>query len=428
MAPISRRQVLQSLGAGVTVGVAGCASGTPGSLGLEPIASGLTTPVDMAFPPDLDLRYVGTQPGVIFVHDANGLADESLLDLRDSVVAGGEKGLLGLALHPDFDENRRLFVRYSAPTRAGTPGHYSHTFVLAEFEATEDGRQVRPDTERTVLEIPQPQGNHNAGTVAFGPEDALYVAVGDGGGANDQGTGHVQDWYDDVLGGNGQDVTENLLGSMLRIDVDHASDEPPSDRGENTVDFTVPRDNPLVGQAGLNEYFAWGLRNPWRMAFDEGRLIVGDVGQNRFEEVNLVENGGNYGWNVKEGRHCFQANGCPEQTPADVRGGEPLVDPVIEYPHSGEDVNGISVIGGEVYRGDRIPSLDGQYVFGDLQADDQLFMAEPAGDNWSADVISLDTDAYSGLQQLISFARDPDGEIYVLGDGAVYELVSAGNT
>ena len=391
----------------------------PESVGLETLVDGLRGPVDVAFAPGADSRYVVEQRGVAYVHEADGLRERPFLDLRDAITAGGEKGLLGLALHPEFAENRRLYVRYSAPRREGTPDDYSHTFVLAEFEATDDGRRVRRDSERTVLEIPEPQGNHNAGDLAFGPDGYLYVAVGDGGAAADRGTGHVDDWYEANGGGNGQDVTENLLGSILRIDVDRRD-------GERA--YAIPEDNPLVGRDGLDEQFAWGLRNPWRMSFDGEDLYVGDVGQNRFEEVSLVRRGGNYGWNVKEATHCFGSGDCPDETPPDVRGGEPLVDPIIEYPHSGEGVSGVSVIGGYVYRGTALSGLFGRYVFGDLNAGGRLFVGTPSdGDGlWETHVVRV-VDADAGkLGRILSFGRDPDGEVYVLGGDGLHRIVPAG--
>jgi glucose/arabinose dehydrogenase len=238
------------------------------SVALDTLVDGLNAPVDIAFVPQTDRRYIAEQPGILHSRDEDGLRDEPVLDLRDGVVAGGERGLLGLALHPEFEDTRRLFVRYSAPRRGGTPENYSHTFVLAEFRVSEDNRAV-PNSEQTILEIPEPQGNHNAGDVLFGPEGYLYVAVGDGGAGGDRGLGHVEDWYDAVEGGNGQDVTENLLGSLLRIDVDARDGDRP---------YGIPTDNPLVGREGLDEHYAWGLRNPWRMSFDGDDRYVADVG------------------------------------------------------------------------------------------------------------------------------------------------------
>ncbi len=449
---MNRRQLLRST-ALVTVGLAGCsatsdtggngddrADGTgtnsdeladlPDAVALETLASGLSAALDVALTDNR--RYIAQQQGTIRVHEDGGLRPEPLLALDSDIEVGGEKGLLGVAVHPRND--RRLFVRYSAPSRPGTPSNDSHTFVLAEFGLTDDGRSVRPNSERTVMEIPQPQGNHNAGDIAFGPDGYLYVAVGDGGAGGDRGRGHVTDWYDRVEGGNGQDVTENLLGSILRIDVDADPSRPPlrgnlADYGTD-AGYAIPPDNPLVGTAGLDEHFAWGLRNPWRMAFDGEALYAGDVGQSRFEEVVRVEAGGNYGWNVTEGRDCYDAEECPDSTPAAVRGGERLLEPVVEYPHSGAPVSGISVIGGTVSRDSALPGLDGLYVFGDFQAEGELFVAAPTEDGaWPTAVLPVAAGDAERLNRLRSFGRH-EGAVYVVGigadGGALHRLVPAG--
>jgi glucose/arabinose dehydrogenase len=272
----SRRRFLATAAAVGAVGVAGCNDSTapateglpeaaPTAVGLERVATGLRAPLAIAFADNR--RYVADRQGAVSVHEDGSLRDEPLLDFRETVVLGGERGLLGIALHPDFPDTPRLYVRYSAEPRAGTPDGYSHTFVLSEFRVRPDGRRARRDSERTLLEIPEPQSNHNAGDIAFGPDGYLYVPVGDGGGGGDRGRGHVADWYDANAGGNGQDVTENRLGSVLRIDVDGGDDRP----------YAVPDDNPLVGRPGLDEHYAWGLRNPWRVSFDGNRLFVADV-------------------------------------------------------------------------------------------------------------------------------------------------------
>ena len=451
---LGRRRLLRTITVGAAVGLAGCSTSSPNAggqseratgeptrttdastattaettavdaspadvpdaVGLDTLATGLGAPLDVVFTPD-GTRYVADQAGRILVHDADGLRDQPALDIRDAITTGGEKGLLGIEPHPAFAENGRLFVRYSAPSREGTPSSFSHTFVLSEFDVEDD--RVDPDSERTLLEIPQPQSNHNAGDLAFGPDGFLYVAVGDGGAGGDQGRGHADDWYDAVGGGNGQDVTENLLGSILRIDVD-AGDEP----------YAIPDDNPLVDREGLDEQYAWGFRNPWRLSFDGTDLFVADVGQRDYEEVSLVERGGNYGWNVREGAHCFQASDCPTTTPDDVRGGERLVDPVIEYPHGGASVSGISVIGGAVYRGSALAGAEGVYVFGDFQVRGQLFAATPADEGlWPTTTVELVGDGSDRLRTLRSFGRDADGELYVVGTGseggALHRLVPA---
>jgi glucose/arabinose dehydrogenase len=387
------------------------------AIGLETVTEGFTSPVAFADPPG-DHRYVVDQAGAVAVLGE----DATFLDVSDRMVAVSgysEQGLLGIAFHPDYPNTPRVYVRYSAPPREETPDDYSHTFVLSEFQVRPDGLGVTPGTERTVLEIPQPQPNHNAGPIVFGPEGYLHVAVGDGGGANDQGTGHVDDWYGDVGGGNGQDVTENLLGSVLRIDVD--------DTGARA--YGIPEDNPLVGRPGQDEHYAWGLRNPWGMSFSDGDLIAADVGQDAYEEINVIEKGGNYGWNVREGRGCFGENPCPTADPDD----DPLRDPVVEYAHSGPLPSGDAVIGGRVYEGDAIPALRGRYVFGDWGAEGLLFVADPAEDPpWPVSIV--DVSPASKLRRLIAVGRDRDGAVYVLtserGDltgttGAVHRIVPA---
>jgi PGF-CTERM protein len=405
MALPRRRDVLATAG-GTAGALAGCLDlGLGGDGGddadadavvsLSTVADGFGAPVAVAFRPGDDRPYVVDQPGRAYRVDEDGPTE--VADLRDRMVSVGsgytEQGLLGLAFHPD---GSRAYVRYSAPNRDGTPSEYSHTFVLDEVPVTGDGA-LAVDDERTLLEIPQPQGNHNAGDLAFGPDDHLYVAVGDGGGGGDTGRGHVEDWYDANDGGNGQDVTENLLGSILRIDPDGRTDGKP---------YGIPDDNPLVDAPGLPEQYAWGLRNPWRLSFDDDRLLAADVGQNRWEEVNVIEAGGNYGWNVREGRHCYDADDCPTETPD----GDPLREPVIEYDH---DV-GIAVVGGHVYRGSDVPALQGRYVFGDWRQ--RLFVADPTGGAWTREDLAVAPDG--GFDRsVLAFGTDHDGELYVATDG-----------
>jgi glucose/arabinose dehydrogenase len=399
-------------------------SGSLNDLGLaaRQVASGLASPVGIAGT-DTGPRYIVDQVGEIRRLTDDGLAERPVLDVRDRMAEslGREMGLLGLALHPDFEDNGRAFVRYSGPPGGETPSGYSHSFVLSEFRADEDRTTFDPDSERVLLRIPEPQSNHNAGSVTFGPDGYLYVGVGDGGGAGDQGRGHVDDWDDTVAGGNGQDVTQNLLGSVLRIDVDSSGDD-------ERRPYAVPDDNPLVDRPGLDEQYAWGLRNPWRFSFGpDGRFFVADVGQSNWEEIDLVERGGNYGWNVREGPDCFRASACPTET----NDGEPLRDPIVAYPHNGADVSGISVIGGYVYEGEMIPALAGRYVFGDYRANGQLFVAsEGEDDDWSTVTVPIE-----GIGSLLtSFGRDVDGELLVCTtdgggpdtrDGAVYRIVAA---
>jgi len=396
-------QTVDGDGGTATEGASGTAA-SPGSVTAQRVARGFTSPLGLEIP-QFGRRFIVDQPGQVYLQDDTGVREEPYLDVADrmvSVSGYSEQGLLGLAFHPGFEENGRLFVRYSAPLRESMSDGYSHTFVLSEFQADPESVQADPDSERVLLEVPQPQANHNAGALAFGPDGYLYVATGDGGRADDQGRGHVDDWYNAVDGGNGQDVTENLLGSILRIDVDATADG---------REYAVPEDNPLVGEAGLGEQYAWGFRNPWRISFGpEGRLFVADVGQGAWEEVDVVEAGGNYGWNVREGQHCFRTEDCPVESPR----GRPLRDPVIEYPHSGDgEVTGISVIGGYLYDGTDVPGLAGEYVFADWRAGGDLFAAREAADGlWSTRALSVEADAQFG-PNVLSFGRNPAGELFV---------------
>jgi glucose/arabinose dehydrogenase len=399
----------------------------PPAVGLRTVAEGLTSPVTLTSPGDGSGRlFVVDQAGLIRVLMPDGtLRPEPFLDLRSRMVAlmagFDERGLLGLAFHPQYAANGRFFVYYSAPLRAGAPLGFNHTSHISEFRVSSDPNRADPASERILLQVDKPQFNHNAGTLLFGPDDGdLYISIGDGGGANDVGLGHVADWYADNGGGNGQDVTENLLGNILRIDVDSGSP------------YGIPPDNPFAATAGLDEVWAYGLRNPYRMSFDSGgthQLFVADVGQNSFEEVNIVSAGGNYGWNVKEATHCFDAE-SPNQEPAscpDVVGaghprtGDPLIDPIIEYPQARLGGPGVAVVGGHVYRGSALPQFHGRYVFGDWsssfgQANGSLFVARSRKRGlWQMQELRVATSPTGRLNaRLLGFGQDAAGELYVL--------------
>ncbi|SEH16881.1 Copper binding protein, plastocyanin/azurin family [Natronorubrum sediminis] len=368
------------------------------------------------------------------------------LDIEDQLVSLGigelggydERGLLGIAFHPDFSDNGLFYVRYSAPEREGLG--YDHTDVLAEFEAESDGDElsVDPDSERTVMEIQQPQDNHNGGRLAFGPDGYLYTSVGDGGNVHDIGVGHVEDWYDENEGGNAQDTRENLLGGIHRIDVDaNGEDEDADDNDEledeNDVDddddngddddgeaeaefgeYGIPDDNPLVdSEEDLGEYWAWGFRNPWGMSIDDdGQVFVSDAGQHAVESIYAVEEGGNYSWNVKEGSFCFSTDSpleppedCPDEVgegAGEAREGEPLRDPIAEYQHtriSEAFIDSSVVVGGHRYAGEAIPELEDAFVFGNwssqgvAEADGEIIAAiDPATNGDADDDDELDED------------------------------------
>ncbi len=400
----------------------------PAPIQLEEVAAGFVEPVGMVMPPDGSGRFMVIDLiGDLRVVMPDGtVLPTPFLDLRSRMVtlstAYSERGLLGLAFHPDYATNGKFYVYYSAPLRAGGPPDFNHTSHISEFTVSADPNVADPNSERIVLQVDQPQSNHNGGTIAFGPnDDYLYISLGDGGGADDVGVGHVPDWYPFNAGGNGQAVVENLLGKIIRIDVNGG---PP---------YGIPGDNPFVGRDGMDEIYAYGFRNPWRFSFDQGGtrdLIVGDAGQDLWEEVSVVTNGGNYGWNVLEGTHCFSTT-TPEASvascPASVGAGhpdtgDPLIPPVIEYPHPGiAGGHGLVVVAGQVYRGSLIPDLGGKYIFADWSdsfgaPSGQFFVATPRPTGlWSFEKLPL-VGAPDGTiaRYILAFGQDPSGEVYVL--------------
>jgi glucose/arabinose dehydrogenase len=401
-----------------------------GRVGLELVADGFTSPVLLAEAPDDTGRlFVVDQTGVIQIIDAGGQTlDAPFLDIRDRMVDlmddFDERGLLGLAFHPDFATNGRLYVYYSAPLREEAPDEFDHTSHISEFTVTANGDQVDLNSERILLQVDEPQFNHNGGMLAFGPDGYLYISLGDGGGANDVGPGHSPM-------GNAQDL-EMLLGKVLRIDVDGG--EP----------YGIPSDNPFVGTDGRDEIWAYGFRNPFRFSFDlenDNRMFLGDAGQNRWEEVDIVERGGNYGWNIREGAHCFNPQ-SPDEEPAMCpetgARGEQLIDPILEYQNANVMGGlGLVVIGGFVYRGDAIPELQGDYVFGDFGSTFEmpsglLFAATESEDGtWEMRPLEIANDAVDAFVR--AFGQDRAGEIYVLTaaspgptgtTGSVYRIVA----
>ena len=409
------------------------------SVGLLMVADGLVAPVALLEPPDDSGRlFVVDQIGLISIIAADAISGRKpapFLDLRDRIVPlqpfFDERGLLGLAFHPDYAISGRFFVFYSAPPSPETPAGFVSESRIAEFRVSDDPNLADPASERILLRIAKPQSNHNGGQLAFGPDGFLYIGVGDGGAANDVGFGHTPGV------GNAQDKT-TLLGKILCIDVD-AGDP-----------YAVPPDNPFVNQAGARpEIYAFGLRNPWRFSFDTDetgriRLFVADVGQSRREEVSIVISGGNYAWNLREGTLCFDSRNpgtLPDSCGQTGAGGEPLIDPILDYPHRDEPGRpaGTSVIGGFVYRGAAIPALQGQYVFGDLSAsfslaDGSLFVAsESEAGLWTQAPLGV-ADRVNGRigHFIFGFGRDGSGELYVLtadntgrigATGVVYKIV-----
>lgn len=338
----------------------------------EAIADGFDEPLFATAVPGDSALYIVEQAGRIWRLDAD---ERTLfLDIRGVVNrTGNERGLLGMAFHPDYPDDPRVFVDYT--------GSGGATFV-ASYRL--DGDALDPDSAAVLLKIPQPASNHNGGMVAFGPDGYLYVAMGDGGASNDRF-------------GNGQ-RPDTLLAALLRIDV------------TATDGYAIPPDNPFVDGGGAPEVWAYGLRNPWRFSFDVegGSIYIGDVGQGNYEEVDVApvdRSGLNYGWPITEGLHCFSpSQGC------DTDG---LTLPVLEYDHT----QGCSVTGGYVYRGAAIPELDGVYFYSDFCS------------GWVRSFVYTDGAIFDERQwtdsigNVTSFGLDGDGELLVVArDGTIYRM------
>ncbi|HEX6992715.1 MAG TPA: PQQ-dependent sugar dehydrogenase [Gammaproteobacteria bacterium] len=386
---------------------------------LVPVASGLNAPNAATAAPGVAGRlFVADQTGQVYAVDlATGQAS-LFLDVSARLVPLGafgpesydERGLLGLAFHPDYAANGLLYTYTSEP--AGVPADFStlavgeasdHQSVILEWHvpAPADPASV-PDAAavREVIRIDQPQFNHNAGALLFDAEKMLLIALGDGGGDDDQGPGHV-------AGGNGQHVGDPL-GAILRID--------PLGTDAANGRYGIPATNPFVGRTdAVPEIYAFGFRNPFRMSIDPdtGELWVGDSGQNDVEEIDVVQPGANYGWSVKEGTFFFDPNGDEPgfvtTEPATALPPElQLIDPVAQYDHD----EGVAIIGGHVYRGQRVPALAGLYVFGDYGSDmgGRLLVLEADG------VIRALAVEGGFAKRVLGFGRDADGESYVLAN------------
>jgi len=323
----------------------------------------------------------------VFANNANASSSSVFLDISGVVDSRGEGGLLGIAFHPGFPTTPEVFVSY---TRSGAP----LVSYVSRFFSADAGQTLAAASEEVILTVLQDQINHNGGDVSFGPDGNLYIGFGDGGGAGDP-LERAQD-------------TSNLHGSLVRVDVD------------SSAPYAIPAGNPFsmnavctqgFGAAPCPEIYAWGLRNPWRFSFDSstGKLWAGDVGQGTWEEIDLISVGENYGWNDREGAHCFDpATGCADN----------FTNPITEYDHSMGDR---SVTGGYVYRGSAAPDLQGWYVFGDFVSG-RIFAIPENSQPGVVPAQLLDTDL-----SIVSFARDNDGELYVLdfGVGTIHEVRAA---
>jgi glucose/arabinose dehydrogenase len=433
---------------------------------LETTATGLTAPLKGVVAPGQPSRiYVVDQPGVVWAIDLGTGAKSVFLDVTSRIVTLGvfgpgtfdERGLLGLAFHPDYTTNGRLYT-YTSEPEAGLPTFATtlppgtppdHQNVVAEWrvpDPTDPASVVDPASRRELIRVDWPQFNHDGGDLGFGPDGMLYISMGDGGGADDQGVGHVGPI------GNAQVLT-NPLGKIHRIDVD----------GSNSANgqYGIPADNPFVGTPGaVEEIFAFGFRNPYRFSFDRatGNLFVGDAGQNDIEEVDLVVRGGNHGWATKEGTLFFFNNGGADGFASTMDNGlvpPGVIDPIAQYDTHHE---GHAIVGGFVYRGSQSPQLRGRYVFGDFA---RLFRF-PSGPNDTGRLFVLQQkNPKTGLREinelhvpgqgglggqnlegtegiglaLLGFGQDAAGELYVLGningtpfgtDGVVQRLATPG--
>jgi glucose/arabinose dehydrogenase len=419
-------------------------------ISLQPTATGLTAPnKGMAAPGDRNHLYVVDQMGVAWkVNVATG-AKSVFLDVRSRLVTLGflgpntfdERGFLGMAFHPNYASNGLLYTFTSEPV-AGLPTFAStlpsgtapnHQSVIAEWRVFSDGSVGQ---RRELMRVDKPQFNHNGGDIVFGLDGLLYIALGDGGGADDQGVGHGTD-------GNAQDLAVPL-GKILRIDV--------NGRNSANAAYGIPARNPFVARAGaLKEIFAYGFRNPFRMSIDRqrGDLYVGDVGQNDIEEIDRVVAGGNYGWNIKEGTLYFDpkapnVNGAAQLNPVPGRNVPAgLVDPIAQYD---THLEGHSVIVGFVYRGQRLHKLRGHLLFGDFS---RLFNF-PSGPHNYGRLFHINaesrkrelnrirefniTPSNAPNLAVLGFGEDADGEVYVLGNvsgvpfgtgGVVIKLIPA---
>jgi glucose/arabinose dehydrogenase len=367
---------------------------------LKLISKGFTSPVGMASPKDGTNRiFVVEQGGKIKISKNGALLPTPFLNISDRLdglnIAYSEKGLLGLAFHPDYKTNGRFFVYYSAPF---DNKNFDHKSVLAEFKVSANS-DIAQTTGTTILEIPEPESNHNGGCLQFGKDGYLYIGVGDGGGAGDK-HGSM---------GNGQNLT-TLLGKILRIDVN------------GKKPYEVPADNPFVNNTNAKpEIYAYGLRNPWRFSFDKvtGTLFCADVGQDEWEEVNIIEKGKNYGWRIMEATHCFN--------PAKNCNTSGLTLPIDEYSHE----TGISICGGYMYRGKMFPSLHGNYFFSDWSGK-MFYLKKQTDASWQrGEVIADDNKTNDMGAKINSMGEDENGEVYIITQhlmgpksptGAVYRI------
>jgi glucose/arabinose dehydrogenase len=353
-------------------------------IALQLVAYGLRSPLFVTGAGDGSGRlFVVLQGGTIKILTRGVFLSAPFLDLHTLVSCCGERGLLGLAFHPQYATNGKLYVNYT---------DVNGNTVVAEYRrAAWNANIVDPRTRRVLLQVVQPYPNHNGGMLAFGKDGYLYIGLGDGGSAGDPG--------------NRAQSTSTLLGKILRINVN----------GSGSLPYLIPPTNPFVGKAGLDQIWSYGLRNPWRFSFDRsnGDLWIGDVGQDRYEEIDHVRTtsgngrGANFGWRVLEGFHCYNPpTGCS------TAGKTP---PLLEYPHT----LGCAVIGGYVYRGPTFAALSGWYLFGD-ECSGRVWAVSSAATSPASPQLLLDTNAV-----ISSFGQDDRGEVYLVDlNGRIYRIVA----
>jgi len=347
-------------------------STTASSIALQPIFTNLTFDVPIAMLQSSNGQwFVVEQNGKIKTFKTGDTSTNTFIDLAEKVDFGGEKGLLGMALHPEFHSNGIFFVSYS---------NNSGNSNLSRFQS--NNLVVDANSEKTILTVDQPYSNHNGGQITFGPDGFLYFGLGDGGAADDP-RGHGQN-------------KETLLGSIIRIDVN------------NSDTYEIPADNPFVGKPGKDEIYAYGLRNPWRWSFDKktGELWLADVGQNEWEEINIIKLGGNYGWNSLEANHCFVESNCDKSG---------FISPIFEYSHN----EGRSVTGGYVYRGTEMPNLNGHYFYADYVSGNIWSLRKNADSNYT------NTLRISSNIHIASFAEDLQANLYVIAhqSGKIFKII-----
>ena len=325
--------------------------------------------------------FIVEQQGVIRIIQNGSLLPTPFLDITSKVYFAGESGLVGIAFHPGYAQNGHFYVNYVQIVNS------QRQSIISEYKVSStDPNQADPASERILLTVDQPPfDNHKAGQLAFGPDGFLYFGLGDGGSGGDPF-------------GNGQN-TQVLLGKLMRIDVNSTSGGLP---------YAIPADNPFVARGGRPEIWAYGLRNPWRFSFDapSARLFLADVGQDAWEEVDLIQKGGNYGWNTMEASHCFNP-------PSDCNT-TGLILPITEYSHS----EGNAVIGGFVYHGSGIPTLQDVYVFGDFGTGKIWGLQESSG-TWTRTLLA------STGKNISAFGRDQNGELYAVDySGSIWKIVA----